>query len=142
MKRENCIRESSRRQKEKKKGGGGVDNISCGGVYHLTSDIFFKYKDKNLKFDIIFIDGDHTYDQLQKYVTNALGSLNDSGVIFIHDLLPRNHLESSEIQKSFTWHGAIWKVAVELSEHPDLIFRIVNIDRGLGILKKKIIRNI
>jgi hypothetical protein len=118
-------------------GGGSVNNISCGGVYHLTSDIFFKYKNKNLKFDIIFIDGHHTYEQLQKDVINALSSLNDNGIIFIHDLLPRNHLESSEIQKSLIWHGAIWKVAVELSEHPDLIFKIVNIDRGLGILRKK-----
>ena len=57
----------------------------------MTSDTFFSQIEKALKFDVIFIDGLHTYYQCQKDVVNSLNHLNNNGVIFIHDLLPKNY---------------------------------------------------
>lgn len=56
----------------------GVDPISGGNV-RLTSDNFFKInKDR---FDIIFIDGLHAFEQVKKDITNSLNILNKNGVL-------------------------------------------------------------
>ena len=47
----------------------GVDP-DMGGNVRLTSDDFFKSQDKN--FDLIFIDGLHTYEQVKKDFINCL----------------------------------------------------------------------
>ena len=114
----------------------GVDPV-MGGNYVMTSDEFFQKIDKNLTFDVIFIDGLHTYEQCQNDVINSLNHLSDNGIIFIHDLLPRNKLEANSKKRATSyWHGEIWKVAVEINDNPDLLFKIVNIDQGVGIVKK------
>ena len=112
----------------------GVDPVS-GGNYRMTSDEFFK-KNKDF-FDVIFIDGLHEYTQCQKDCINALNFLKPSGIILIHDLVPQNADEEFVPQRSKTWTGDVWKVAVELSQSKDIDFVIANIDHGVGILKKR-----
>ncbi len=111
----------------------GVDPNS-GGSHKMTSDDFFKQNDKS--FDVIFIDGLHTYEQTQKDVINSLKILNTNGVIFIHDLLPGDKIDADRTRYLPGWSGDVWKVAIELSQSEGLDFKIVNIDTGVGILKK------
>jgi len=111
----------------------GVDPNS-GGSHKMTSDDFFKQNDKS--FDVIFIDGLHTYEQAQKDVINSLKILNTNGVIFIHDLLPVDKIDADRTRYLPGWSGDVWKVAIELSQSEGLDFKIVNIDTGVGILKK------
>ena len=68
----------------------GVDIVdNCGYVTHLmTSDNFFAGNTK--KFDIIFIDGDHHWQQIVKDFNNAVKCLNQDGLLFVHDLIPAN----------------------------------------------------
>ena len=113
----------------------GVDPIS-GGNYRMTSDEFFE-KNRNLKFDVIFIDGLHHYEQCQIDCINSINFLKPGGIIFLHDLLPRCEMEQKIPQQYSAWTGDVWKVAVELSKSSNLDFRICNIDHGLGILKLK-----
>lgn len=47
----------------------------------MTSDKFFK------KFNVIFIDGLHNYKQYQKDCLNSIRSLEDEGIIIVHDFL-------------------------------------------------------
>lgn len=47
------------------------------------SDNFFLKNNK--KYDLIFIDGNHTIDQAFKDIANAFNSLNKNGIIIIHD---------------------------------------------------------
>ena len=51
--------------------------------YKDGSDAFFKKNNK--KYDLIFIDGNHTIDQAFKDIANAFNCLNKNGIIIIHD---------------------------------------------------------
>ena len=112
----------------------GVDP-ERGGTHRTTSDIFFKNNKK--KFDVIFIDGLHTYKQCQKDCLNSLKFLNKNGFIFFHDFLPRNPYEENVPAKQREWSGDVWKVAVELNNSKNIDFVIANIDRGVGIIRPK-----
>ena len=49
----------------------------------ISSDVFFK---KNNKFyDLIYIDGDHQTDQVNKDINNAWSILNDGGYLILDD---------------------------------------------------------
>ena len=89
----------------------GVDPFE-GGTHRMESDNFFLRN--TTFFDVIFIDGLHTYEQCQKDCINALKYLKDDGIIFLHDLLPKNSFEAAVPRKQTRWTGNVWKVAVEL----------------------------
>jgi hypothetical protein len=113
----------------------GVDPFS-GGNYRMTSDNFFK-KYRQLKFDVIFVDGLHHYLSCQKDVINSMNVLNKSGIILIDDLIPKSSLEAAVPRKHDYWTGDVWKVAVELFNSKNVEFKIINIDSGIGVLKLK-----
>jgi len=111
----------------------GVDPRD-GGNFRMTSDKFF-LEYPNIKFHTIFIDGLHIYEQVQKDAINSIEHLDKNGIIFFHDMLPKNKLEEFVPRKQIAWTGDVWKVAVELMNSPNCKFKIVNIDAGIGILK-------
>ncbi len=55
-------------------------------MHQMTSDAFFATNTS--KFDLIFIDGLHTSDQVIKDIFNALAALAKNGVIAVHDCNP------------------------------------------------------
>ena len=63
----------------------GVDPVSGGNV-RKTSDDFFK--ENKSSFDIVFIDGLHTYEQVKKDILNCVNCLLDEGIILVHDCMP------------------------------------------------------
>lgn len=111
----------------------GVDPRQ-GGTVRATSDAFFASNTR--KFDLIFIDGLHTYDQVHRDVANALKVINPGGWIAMHDMLPRNPMEQHEELTGITeWVGQSWKVAFELLETEGVDFKIVKIDYGVGVIR-------
>ncbi len=56
--------------------------------YKCTSDAYFSLGAADGPFDVVFIDGLHTHAQSRRDVMNSLGSLNDNGVIVMHDCNP------------------------------------------------------
>jgi hypothetical protein len=111
----------------------GVDPVSGGNV-RQTSDEFFQQNNK--KFDVIFIDGLHTYEQVRKDVVNAIECLKPGGFIALHDMLPRNWLEHHTPQlRDGPWTGDVWKVAFELADTTGIKFSILKIDHGVGLLR-------
>lgn len=121
----------------KKENKFGVDP-DRGGNYRMTSDQFFS-ENPDEKFDVIFIDGLHHYDQCQRDIINSLKCLKDNGVILIHDMIPTNSLVEYIPRRAINshWTGDVWKCAVEIQNSQNLDFVIANCDCGVGILKPK-----
>jgi hypothetical protein len=111
----------------------GVDP-EMGGTVRLTSDEFFRHDD-GTRYDVIFIDGLHFYEQARRDVINALTRLKKDGWIAMHDMIPRDWLEEHVPRIADFWTGDVWKVAVELSQSADVDFRIIKVDFGVGVLR-------
>ena len=112
----------------------GVDPLK-GGTIRKTSDEFFKNNKK--KFDIIFLDGLHTYEQTIKDIDNSLKFINDKGVIIIHDCLPKKIWNQIVPRVYGHWNGDVWKAIVHSRtyDHADTYTCIA--DHGLGLIFKR-----
>jgi glycosyltransferase involved in cell wall biosynthesis len=98
------------------------DNISL--IKHTSND-YFKSINQNDKFDVIFIDGMHHYDNVKQDFINSLLHLNDNGIIFIDDCIPLNYneqlitpishyYENGILKYGEEWTGTVWKFMHEL----------------------------
>ena len=95
----------------------------------MTSDNFFCTNQK--KFDCIFIDGLHTYEQAKKDVINSINVLNENGMIFLHDCLPKSYFHQATPRSRNTWNGDVWKVIVEYRVKEDFDTFTCIIDEGV-----------
>lgn len=112
----------------------GVDPV-CGGNYKGTSNDFFLQNIK--KFDLIFIDGLHEYDQVKKDIINSLKFLNDNGFILLHDCLPRSLSAQAVPRYRNIWNGDVWKAIVEFRTNPNLEIFTCLADEGISIIQVK-----
>jgi len=112
----------------------GVDPYK-GGNIKLKSDDFFKINKK--KYDCIFIDGLHTYEQVIKDIANSLHCINQNGIIFVHDCLPNNVYEQNIPRSTYVWNGDVWKAIVEMRTKKNLQTYTINADYGIGVILKK-----
>jgi len=111
----------------------GVDP-NRGGTVRKTSDDFFAAD--NRKWDLIFIDGLHAYEQVSRDVENAIARLNDNGTIVIHDMLPTRESQATLVPTEKYWLGDVWRLAFDLIERSDIKFNIFKFDFGCGIITK------
>jgi len=106
----------------------GVDPVS-GGTHRMLSDDFFATNKET--FDLVFIDGDHTAEQVLTDFLNAWNVLNKGGIIAMHDCNPATReLEEREAC------GTAWKTAYTLKD-VGLDMLIGNFDHGLTFVKIK-----
>lgn len=108
-----------------------------------TSDEYFevefelnrKFPDLQKRYDLIFIDGLHTAEQVQKDFENALKILSPNGFIVLHDLLPETYERTIVPRPTPTgsWNGSCWKFGAKLGLLEDFV--TVNIDNGCGVWK-------
>ena len=111
----------------------GVDPFS-GGNFRGTSDEFFS-QNKN-KFDCIFIDGLHIYEQVKKDILNSIDCLNENGIIILHDCLPQTISAQAVPRYRYLWNGDVWKAVVEARTWHHVNTVTVLIDQGVSIIKK------
>lgn len=110
----------------------GVDPEK-GGNLRMTSNEFFKNNKE--KFDVIFIDGLHEYEQCQMDAINAIKSIKKGGVILFHDFIPTDWEKEHVPRFTEGWNGDVWKVAYELSNSINCDFKVVECDAGIGFLQ-------
>ena len=91
-------------------------------IVTTTSDEYFeKLHNAEIKYDAIFIDGNHQSECVIKDINNSISVLNVSGCIFVSNILPINHNEQLNVPNKFNyengilkcqeeWTGDIWKV--------------------------------
>ena len=117
----------------------GVDP-QRGGTIRMTSDEFFKKNNEN--FDIIFLDGLHTYEQTIKDIQNSLNVISDKGIILIHDCLPKKIWNQIVPRVYGHWNGDVWKAIVHSRTFDQADTYTIIADHGLGIIFKRKNRNL
>jgi hypothetical protein len=115
---------------------GRPDKDGC-VIIHTTSDDYFKQHSElfgNETYDLIFIDGLHTAEQVQKDFQNALKCLSTNGFIVLHDCNPlkEEHTIVPRPTERGHWNGDVYKFACELGLYFEK-FNVVDIDNGCGV---------
>jgi hypothetical protein len=114
----------------------GVDpDPKSGAFFEMTSDEFFDYwKDVEADpFDIIFIDGLHTAEQVKKDFENALKILSPNGFIVLHDCNPQKeeHTIVPRPKSTGHWNGDVYRFALYMTYWAwDYRPYVVDIDNG------------
>ena len=106
----------------------------------LYSILLFLQNSK--KFDCIFIDGLHIYDQVKRDILNSLKFLNKNGFVLVHDCLPESLSKQAVPRYRLNWNGDVWKAIVDLRQDPYLEIFTCNIDQGISIIQKKANSNV
>ena len=97
--------------------------------YQMSTDNFFAIN-KN-KYDIIFIDANHTEPYLSRDIKNSLKILNTNGIIILHDVNPPD--EYSQIDSNNLYQTA-WKAFVKFRFSNDFFTYSYPTDCGLGVI--------
>ena len=92
--------------------------------FSVTSDEFFLKFHNNKKYDLIFIDGLHTFEQTFRDFCSALSAMHDNTIIILDDVYPSDIFSAHPNQdstylfrdrhdptkKERAWHGDVYKV--------------------------------
>ena len=110
-------------------------------IYIQSSDNFFSELNKNNKFDIIFIDGLHLEDQVDRDIKNSLNHITNNGKIIMHDCNPPTSFhqrENYEVDGKFPpWNGTTWRSFIKnRMKNKNIEMCVVDCDWGVGIIKK------
>ena len=108
----------------------------CDVSHKMTSDEFFEHNKQ--MFDIIFIDGLHHSDQVDRDIRNSLRFLSPNGAIVLHDCNPANEIVQRVPRQSSEWNGDVWKSIVRFinSSHGDYEVFTVNSDQGCAVIRR------
>ncbi len=116
--------------------------------FRMTSDDFFARSASPLRFDVVFIDGLHTYEQSRRDAENALSLLAEGGVVIMHDCNPPNAAAAQPALSpaqagtlglpdwTGEWCGDVWKTICSLRSRKDLRAFVLDCDCGLGIITR------
>jgi predicted O-methyltransferase YrrM len=111
-----------------------------GRIIGAPSDVFFAALTPGGHFDVIFIDGDHSFDQSLRDVENSLGVLAQGGVVLVHDCNPPTPASASPDPLGAgdgPWCGDVWKTIAHLrATRSDLHVRVLDTDSGVGVIER------
>jgi hypothetical protein len=101
--------------------------------YEMSSDEFFNQIEKNLKFDLVFIDGDHSKEQVLKDFINVKDMVIDDGFIILHDTYPCDKRMTIPSHSNNCWETML-EIKQKYSDEWEYITLPFN--PGLTLLKK------
>ncbi len=91
--------------------------------FEITSDSFFCNVSRDFKYDLVFLDGLHTWEQTYRDFCNALLITHERSIILLDDIFPsdvyscnRDQVEAVIMRQFMTgdpsnaWHGDTYKV--------------------------------
>jgi hypothetical protein len=116
--------------------------------FKVTSDAFFEQLDKgeilstDIRFDVIFIDGLHTAEQVNKDIENSMKYLKEDGFLVLHDCNPLTEWHAREdyaythSPASWCWNGTVWKAYLNWRSKDNIQSCCIDTDWGVGILSK------
>ncbi len=114
-----------------------IGNRKDVALYEEMSENYFD-KISNEKFDVIFIDGSHTFREAYCDLINAVNLLNAKGFILMDDTVPEDkfsalsdHELCNSLRKSNgihreTWSGDVYKVILAINKfHKNLVVKTI-----------------
>lgn len=117
----------------KKKVGVDPDPKAKADIVKASDDFFAKNRQH---FDLIFIDGLHHADQVERDILNALKVLTDNGSIVVHDCNPTSDAMQQVPRIQGEWTGDVWRAWVKLRSRADLSMVVLDTDYGVGVIRK------
>lgn len=107
------------------------------GLITTTSDDFFN--NNKIKYDLIFIDGLHHSDQVERDIINGYKALNKGGMLLIHDCNPWEEVITRIPRETLAWTGDVFRaVAGFIESYQDSIVMNYFEERaGLFAINKK-----
>lgn len=102
----------------------------------MTSDEFFARHIRE-KYDLVFVDGLHLYEQAYRDIVNSLEWLSENGTIVVHDCNPTSEITQRRERASDAWHGDVWRAILQLRlERPDVSIYTVDTDEGCAVIRR------
>lgn len=117
--------------------------------FKVTSDEFFsqlragKILNPDIKFDVIFVDGLHLAEQVERDIINALDFITEDGFVVLHDCNPpsewhaRENYMFQETPAFGFWNGTTWKAFQKWRFEPGVYSCCIDSDWGVGVLSRK-----
>jgi hypothetical protein len=110
-----------------------------GGNIKMKSDSYFA-NGQSEQFDLVFIDGMHTDEQVIRDVENSLRVLSNGGILVLHACNPETE-EAQLISQgkslaagSTKWNGNIWRAVVYLRQRADLDVAVGDFGEGYTVV--------
>jgi hypothetical protein len=117
-------------------------------TYHeCSSDEYFERHAAGEKFDVIFLDGLHTFEQTLRDLLNSIDHLRDGGTILLDDVYPHTYAASLPTQelsnafrerrgiKTIDWMGDVYKLVFFIRDYlPGLSFATLMENHGQTVV--------
>ena len=111
-----------------------------GSFFRATSDRFFDALAQEASFEVIFVDGDHSFAQSRRDVERALDHLAEDGVVLVHDCNPPSAAAASPDSADSAggpWCGEVWRTIVELrATRAELEIETLDVDFGIAVIRR------
>ena len=125
-------------------------NVNCEYVQCSSDEYFAGLSGRRDLFDLIFIDGLHTFEQTTRDLLNAIQVVKPDGLIIIDDVIPSTYAASIpdlELSRRFwaatanpdgSWMGDVYKVVFFVEQFlPTFSFATLRENHGQTILWRK-----
>lgn len=114
----------------------GLANENPDRYVNSTSDEYFDDLDGRTKFDLIFIDGDHTAEQVERDIVNAWKHLKKDGALLLHDVCPHNEEMTRIPRETKQWTGTTFQAWAGLVDaYPELQYSAITDDFGIATIE-------
>ncbi len=112
-----------------------VDPMYHPGVdFKGTSDQYFAQVDKSVIHDLVFIDGLHHADQVERDIVNAINVVK-ARIVVIHDCNPTSEMVQRVPRETRIWYGNVWRAFVGFRlKYPSWETYCIDQDCGIGVI--------
>jgi hypothetical protein len=109
-----------------------------GHLIRQTSDAFFEGLADKARFDVVFVDGLHLWEQCLRDIESSLEHLSEGGVVLVHDCNPADAVSAArEPTPGAEWCGDVWKTIAHLrANRADLDVETLDTDNGIGVVRR------
>ena len=101
--------------------------------FEMTSDHFFKTIEPSTKFDLVFIDGDHSKEQVLKDFLNVKDMVVADGFVILHDTYPCDERMELPNYSNNAWESILF---IKENFRDDWEILTLPFNPGLTIMKK------